>query len=111
MKTFITNKNFYETNEELYDILSDYVLGLTVFLEKVEPNCAVGVDLEDCYLDDEGNFFTPKSYDWVYKGQSSMDDPDVYQPIYSDVPTLTKLEVQNLLVEVTDPELNQTNFF
>ena len=104
----LTNKHLYESHPTHYDVLSDWVhenqhevpiLGT----EEVK----MSVSLDDCYLDEEGNFFVPNFYNWTYKGSNDTDDPDEYSPVYDpSTPALTKLQVANMVALVDEPELN-----
>jgi hypothetical protein len=105
----LTSKHLYESHPAHYEALSDFIYNnkSQVPLLGVTPELLVEVSLEDCYLDDEGNFFSPNFYNWTYKGSNSEDDPDEYSPVYDpSTPTLTKLEVANLVATVEEPDLN-----
>lgn len=105
----LTSKELYESTPVHYEVLSDFIYDnkSQVPLLGVTPELLVEVSLEDCYLDDEGNFFSPNFYNWTYKGSNNTDDPDEYSPVYDpSTPTLTKLEVANLVASVEEPDLN-----
>ena len=107
--TTLTSKEFYESYPTHYQVLSDFIYDnkSQVPLLGVTPELLVEVSLEDCYLEKEGNFFSPNFYHWTYKGSNNEDDPDVYSPVYDpNTPTLTKLEVANLVATVEDEDLN-----
>ncbi len=104
----LTSKHLYENHPVHYEVLSDFIHDNKshVPLLEVTPELLVEVSLDDCYLDEEGNFFSPNFYNWTYKGKDPTDDPDEYTPVYGDTPTLTKLEVLNLVASVEEPEIN-----
>ena len=97
---YITDSKFYEENEDLYNILSDYVIGEKVAIDGAIPETLIDVELSDCFMDDEGNFFAPVGYEWMRD-----EDGDWYKPRY-DLATLDKLSVQQHLAMYQEPELN-----
>ncbi len=106
---YLTSKDFYESLPTHYEVLSDFIHDNKshVALLGVTPELLVEVDLADCYLDEQGDFYSPNFYNWTYKGSNSTDDPDEYSPVYDpSTPTLTKLEVANLVACVDEPDLN-----
>ncbi len=101
---YLTDKKLYADNETLYSVLSDFVNDLQdVEVEDVTPTDYVQIHMSDCYLDSNGDLFTPMSYIWV-----ANKDPEDEQfiPRYSKEPTLTKLEIANLIAEYDDVDLN-----
>lgn len=105
---YISDKNLYKSNPELYNVLSDYILD-NFSTEKIpisdtKPVAYLSVSLSDCYLDDFGNLYVPSLYEWVHRGTDDVDDPDEYLPKYTKSPTLSSLKVQNLLAEVTETD-------
>ena len=107
--TKLTNNDFFKSYPTHYDVLSDYVHEnhSQVPITGTTPEVLLDVNLDDCYLDEEGNFFAPDFYNWSYKGSDEFTDPDEYSPIYNpSTPTLTKLQVANLVALADEPELN-----
>jgi len=99
----LTNNQFYKDNEAMYNVLSDFVHELPeVTLLDVTPTMTLEIELDDCYLDDNGNFYTPNSYEWV----RTDTEEDIYQAHYNEEPTLTKIEIANMVAQVEEPELN-----
>lgn len=106
-------QHYYLTDKELpkthYTVLSLWISENhnEVPILGVKPIAEVEVSLGDCYLDEEGNFFAPKYYNWSYKGSDELTDPDEYTPVYdSSTPTLTKIEVANMVALEEFPEMN-----
>lgn len=105
--TKIINASFYKDNPDLYNALSDFVWENNyVPLLNAQPEVLMEVELEDCVLDNEGNFFMPYGYGWSYTGTNDTDDRNEYIPLFSLKPTLTKLEVQNLLAQYQEQDIN-----
>lgn len=104
----ITNNNFYLEHSTHYDVLSDYVNTnhRQVPLEKTDPEILVDVELDDCLLSNNGDFFVPVAYTVAYQGSNDTDDLTETIPSYVGVPNLTKLEIENLVAEVEQPEIN-----
>ena len=101
----LTDNEFFVNNETMYNVLSDFINDLPpVLLEDVTPEMPMDVPLVDCYLDHKGDLYTPKSYQWI-KGVYDPDDEE-WNPLYSKEPTLTKLEIANMVAQSESPELN-----
>jgi len=99
----LTNKRFYEEHNEMYNVLSDFVHELPeVTLLDVTPVMTLEIQLDDCYLDEKGNLYVPCAYEWL----ASKDEDDGYHAHYNEEPTLTKLEIANMIAQVEEPELN-----
>lgn len=104
----ITHKHFYESHPTHYDVITDYIREnhKEVPIVGIEPETLIDVEFSDCYLDDNGDLFVPNFYHWSYKGSDENTDPDEYSPVYNpSKPTLTKLEIENLVAAVEQPEL------
>lgn len=105
----LNSKHLYDNHPVRYEVLSDYVFTKQreVPILNTTPEALLEVEPEDCYLDEEGNFFVPNFYNWTYKGSDDITDPDEYAPVYDpSTPALTKLEVANLVALVEDLDLN-----
>ncbi len=96
----ITNKHFYEEHQAHYSVITDaiYENYINVPINDVEPKTYMEVSYDDCYLDEAGDLFVPKSYDWS--------EADEYKPVYDTKPLMTKLEIENLVDQAESPELN-----
>lgn len=104
----ITHNHFYEKHPTHYDVITDYIRDnkRQVPIVGTEPEVLVDVEFSDCYLDEKGDLFTPDFYHWSYKGSDELTDPDEYKPVYNPgKPTLTKLEIENLVAAVEQPEI------
>lgn len=103
--TKLTNNDFYKENETMYNVLSDFVHELPeVTLLDVTPAMTLEIQLDDCYLDENGDFYTPNAYEWIVSTVDSKDNE--YQAHYNELPTLTKIEIANMVAQVEEPELN-----
>ena len=101
----LTNNQFYKENETMHSVLSDFVHDLPeVPLLDVTPAMTLEIDLDDCYLDDKGDFFVPNSYEWVVSTFDSKDNE--YVAHYNEDPILTKLEIANMVAQVEELDLN-----
>lgn len=96
MKEYITSKSFYTNNEELYSTLSDYISD-NLEAPVVGTDIKLNVELQDCYIEN-GDFYAPSAYKQTYKGNGEPDDRDIYEPLYSIVPTLTAEQLKNINV-------------
>ena len=93
---FLNNNKWYEENEDLYNVLSDYVYGLRIPVRDTTPIIELRPILEDCWIDELGDLYAPVTYLWSYKGSFVDGDDDEYTPLYSKVPTLTKVEIEQI---------------
>jgi hypothetical protein len=113
----LTDNKLYKDNQELYDVLSDYVRELgQIPVEKTDPELTIDINLDDCILDDDG-LFVPTSYVWKYKGSDPVDDPDEYSPMYlldvNQAPNLSQDKILAMLHPefVGTPSISNTNPF
>lgn len=104
----ITHPKFYEEHEDLYGILTDFIHeehGQIPILD-TSPEVTMDIYLDDCYISeaDEG-LYVPTHYKLTYRGSNQYDDPDEYEPVYADEPTLTKHQITEKVGLAENPEL------
>lgn len=96
----ITAPGFWgKDNGDSYSVLSDFVHSHRVPMEETEPVHLMDIELDDCYVDASGDFYMPISYKWTYKGTNDTDDTNEYKPVYAKVPSLTSVEIEDLVRE------------
>jgi hypothetical protein len=64
------------------------------------------VDISDCYVDEKVDLYTPAYYRWSYTGSNDTDDNSIFLPVYRSEPTLTKLEICNLVAFEEELDIN-----
>lgn len=108
-KLYLTSRHLRENHPLVYEALTNYVNDelRTAEIDGCNPPVEIEIDLTDCYIDENQNFFVPQFYRLLYQGTNDTDDRDVYVPVYNiSQPTLTRLQVAGLIAKIDSPEIN-----
>jgi len=97
----LNDTKLYKEHETLYEVLTDWLFerNYQAPLSQSTPVAMLEVTEDNCFLDEEGNFFAPVAFSFT-----SFEEE--YAPEYSDKPTLTKKEIAEMVAQVEEPELN-----